>query len=107
MHEFIKECSTYDDAVSVLKSVYIKSINEVFVRHLLRIYKQQPGKSLHEFLQAFKSLSKDCNFKPVTAEQHKNKYICDSFISGLQSKSIRQCLLQNNTLDLNTIFKQA
>ena len=54
------------------------------------IRKQQPGESLYE----------DCNFESVTAEQHKNEYIRDSFISGLQSNSIRQRLLENNTLDL-------
>ena len=41
-------------------------------------------------------LSKDCNFKPVTAEQNKNGYIRDSFISGLQSNSIRR-LLKHHT----------
>ena len=72
----------------------------------MSICKQQPGESLDEFLQAIKTLSKDCNFKPATVEQHKNEYIFDSFISGLQSKSIRQRLLENNILDINTKFNQ-
>ena len=103
----INEYSMYDNAVSVLKSVYMKSTNEVFAWHLLSICKQQPCESLDEFLQALKALSKDSNFKPVTAEQHENEYISDSFISGLQSNSIRQSLLENNTLDLHTMFNQA
>ena len=106
VYELINECLTYDDTVYVLKSVYMKSINEFFARHLLSICKQQPGESLDEFLQALKTLSKDCNFKPARVEQHKNEYIFDSFISGLQSKSIRQRLLENNILDINTKFNQ-
>ena len=91
----------------MLKSAYTKSTNEVFAWYLLSTCKQQPGESLDEFLQALKTLSKDCNFKPVTAELQKSEHIHDSFISGLQSNSIRQRLLENNTLDLNTMFNQA
>ena len=72
----------------------------------MSICKQQPGESLDEFLQALRTLSKDCNFKPARVEQHKNEYIFDSFISGLQSKLIRQRLLENNILDINTKFNQ-
>ena len=53
----MNECSTYDDAVSVLKSAYIKSTNEVFHRHHLSIRKQQPGESSDEFLQTLKTLT--------------------------------------------------
>ena len=70
VYKVINESSMYDDAVSVLISAYIKSTNEVFAQHLWSIRKQQPGESLDEFLQALKALSKDCNFKPATAEQH-------------------------------------
>ena len=91
----------------MLKSAYTKSTNEVFAWYLLSTCKQQPGESLDEFLQALKTLSKDCNFKHVTAEVQKSEHIHDSFISGLQSNSIRQRLLENNTLDLNTMFNQA
>ena len=90
VYELINECSTFENAVTVLKSAYVKCTHEVFSRHLLSIRKQQPGESLDEFLQVLKTLSKDCNFESVTAEQHKNEYIRDSFISGLQSNSIRQ-----------------
>ena len=62
---------------------------------------------MDEFLQNLKVLSKDCNFKSVTAEQHREEYIRDSFISSLQSNAIRQRLLENNTLDLGTMFNQA
>lgn len=52
-------------------------------------------------------LSKDCNFKSVTASQHCDESIRDSFISGLRSASIRQRLLENKTLDSTTMFDQA
>ena len=106
-HELINECTSYETAVNVLKSAYVKTTNEVFARHLLSIRKQQQGETLDEFLQNLKVLSKDCNFKSVTAEQHREEYIRDSFISGLQSNAIRQRLLENNTLDLGTMFNQA
>ena len=54
-----------------------------------------------------KRLSKDCNFKSVSAEKNREDFIRDSFINGLQSKGIRQRLLENKTLDLKTAFDQA
>ena len=58
-------------------------------------------------MQALKTLSKDCNFKNVTAAQFCEESIRDAFISGLQSSLIRQRRLENKTLDLKTLFDQA
>ena len=52
-------------------------------------------------------LSKNCNFKNITAEQYREELICDSFINGLLSPSIRQRLLKNSHLDLKTAFDPA
>ena len=52
-------------------------------------------------------LRKGCNFKPVTASEHRNQFIRDAFISGLLNNQIRQRLLQNKELDLQTAFDQA
>ena len=62
---------------------------------------------MDEYLQALKTLSKDCNFKDVTAAQHQEESVRDLFISGLQSSLIRQCLLENKTLEWATVFDQA
>lgn len=107
IYEYISECGTYESAISTLKEIYIKPTNEVFARHLLTIRKQQSGETLDEFLQALKTLSKDCNFKDVNAAKYKEEYIRDSFITGIQSSSIRQRLLENNTLDLQAMSDQA
>jgi len=52
-------------------------------------------------------LSKECNFKTVTAELYREEAVRDVFISGLQSSLIRQRLLENRTPDLFTMFDQA
>ena len=59
------------------------------------------------YLQELKLLSKDCNFLQVSAIQHRDEAVRDAFISGLLSGSIRQRLLENKTLDLQTAFDQA
>jgi transposase InsO family protein len=107
VYEVISDCTTYEEAVTLLKNLYIKPNNEIFARHLLATRCQKPGESLDEYLQALKTLSKDCNFKSVTAAQHREESIRDAFISGLQSSLIRQRLLENKTLDLTTMFDQA
>jgi hypothetical protein len=69
--------------------------------------KQQAGETLDEYLQELKLSSKDCNFCQVSAAQHRDEAVRDAFISGLLSGNIRQRLLENKTLDLQTAFDQA
>ncbi|KAK3880120.1 hypothetical protein Pcinc_015388 [Petrolisthes cinctipes] len=107
IYETISECTTYNSAIDNLKSQYMKPTNAVFARHRLATRRQQSAESLDEYLQALKSLSKDCVFKAVTATQHCEESIRDAFISGLQSSLIRQRLLENKTLDLATAVDQA
>jgi len=96
----IADCTTYEQAIAALTALYVKPYNEIFARHCLATRLQKPGENLDEFLQALKILSKDCNFKDVTAARHQEETIRDAFISGLQSSIIRQRLLENRTLDL-------
>ena len=107
VYDYIAECETYDDAVSVLESLYVKPKNEIFARHLLATRKQEAGESLDQYLQSLQQLSRDCNFKAVSAEQARDELIRDAFINGLSSVHIRQRLLENKTLDLRTAVDQA
>ena len=85
----------------------MKHQNVVLARHILSTTKQKAGESLHQFLNELKTLVKDCDFKTVSADQYKSEMIRDAFISGLQSNHIRQRLLENKTLNLQTAFDQA
>ena len=97
----------YDEAIQTLEALFVIPTNEIFARHLLATRCQHAGETLDEYLQALKTLSKDCNFKSVTAALHREESTRDAFISGLQSSLIRQRLLENKTLDLAAIFDQA
>ena len=106
-YEYIDDCETYDAAIKTLESIFVKTPNEVFARHLLATCKQQSGQTQDEFMQVLRKLSKDCNFTDVTAVQHRDGFIRDAFINGLSSHSIRQRLLENRTLSLEAAFTQA
>ena len=97
--ETISECTMYNDALEILNGVYLKSTNEIFAGWLTT-RKQNSDESLDQYLQALKILAKKCDLKTMTAEQYRNEYILDSFISQLYSPIIRQRLLENNTLGL-------
>ena len=103
----IEDCTDCETSIETLQTLFIKPKNEIFARHLLATRKQAPTETLDEYLQALKTLSKDCNFKNVTAAQYCDESIRNAFISGLQSSLIRQRLLENKTLDLKTMFDQA
>ena len=103
----IADCTMYEAAIKILKDLYVKPSNTIFARYCLATCRQKAGKSLEEFLQALRTLSKECNFKNVTAEQYREEAVTDAFISGLHSSLIRQRLLENRTSDLPTMFDQA
>jgi len=97
----ISECLTFDDAIRNLHNLYCKPINEVFARHKLFTCQQQSGETIDKYLEALKILSKDCNFKAVSAEAR------DTFVNGLSTPSIRQRLLENHRLTLKDAYEQA
>ena len=105
--DYIEDSESYDAAIATLKALYVKTPNTVFARHRLATAKQQPGQTLSEFLQKLQSLSKDCEFQAVTAEVHRQEAVRDAFINGLLSSAIRQRLLENRELNLDTAFTQA
>lgn len=73
-----------EEAINTLKYLYVETKNEVFARHLRARWVFRSV-----YLLSLKQLSKDFNFKAVTAEQNKDDYIRDSFISGLLPPNIR------------------
>ena len=105
--EYIEDCLTYNEAVDTLRNLFVKTPNEIYARHQLAVCKQKPGESLDEFLQTLHRLAKDCAFRPVTAAQYHEELVRDAFITGITSHSIRQRLLENKTLDLQSAFNQA
>lgn len=107
VYQYISEIETFKDAMDTLESLYIKPRNEVYARHCLATRRQQAGESIDQYLQVLKQMSKDCNFKDVTAVLNKNEYIRDAFIGGLTCSRIRQRLLENPTLTLDAAFDQA
>jgi len=50
------------------------------------------------------SISKNCNFNDVTAEEYRKELARDAFINGLSSRTIRQRLLENYRLTLDQAF---
>ena len=105
--DFVEDCTTYEEAKQILQELYAKSENKIFARYLLSTRRQQSGESLTEFLQELKKLSEDCNFEAVSAEKYWEEMIRDAFINGTSSPLIRQKLLENKTMDLQTAFAQA
>ena len=82
----------------------MKPRNVLLARHILSTRKQKAGENVHQFLNELKTLAKDCDFKTVSVDQYRSEMIRDAFINGLQSNHIRQRLLENKTLNLQTAF---
>jgi len=107
VYSYVEDCETYEEALVILKRVYVKRKNDVFARHLLATRKQRTAESLQQFLQALKLLSKDCTFQAVSAEQYCEELIRDAFINGLNSQGTRQRILEKDNLSLEAAYEQA
>ncbi|XP_039247929.2 uncharacterized protein LOC120325833 [Styela clava] len=97
-YRYIRNITTYDEALDTLKGIFVQPKNEIYARHRLATRSQQISESVAEYLGALTELSKDCNFQNVSAKEYQNvsakeyqnEYIRDSFIRGLNSSWIRQ-----------------
>ena len=107
VYEHIADTAHYDTAIDILKSLYIKPRNEVFNRHVLASRRQSESETLEQYIQVLAKLSKECNFTAVSADEYRQEFIRDSFINGLQSREIRQRLLENTTLSMDEAFCQS
>ena len=102
----ISDIHDYSTAVNALEEIFVKPKNSVFCKHLLATRRQQTDEIVDQYLQSLKRLAKDCDFQAVTATQARDEYIRDAFINGITSNHIKQRLLENKTLDLNTAYDQ-
>ena len=107
VYEYVEDCTDYDSVKNTLEKFYVKSPNEVFARHLLATRRQQCSETLDVFFQNLHKLSKDCKFKAVSAEQYRDEMLRDAFINGLLSPEIRQRLLENDKLTMDSAFDKA
>ena len=82
-------------------------MNKTLDRYLLATRKQKAGESLDEFIHTLKTLNKDYKFCLATAAQYWDEAIRDAIISGIIPINIWQCLLENKTFDLQTVFDKA
>ena len=83
VYDLISDEETYIPEMEKLKKLYVKKKNTVYARHQLSTRKQLPGENIRNFSQALLSLPKDCIFKTVTTELHKQGAVRDAFISGV------------------------
>ena len=95
IYELISDSATYQEAMALLDTAFIRPTSVVYNRHQLITTKQDVGQSIDTYLQNLQRIAKTCNFTAVTAEENKNQYVRDAFINGISSASIRQRLLRN------------
>ncbi|XP_003370003.1 zinc knuckle protein [Trichinella spiralis] len=105
--EYVQDCKTYDEAIAKLNEVYVKPKNVIFARYEFISRKQRDGESLEEFLHALQRLSKNCEYKNVTAEQYREEMIRDAFINSMSSNEIRTRLLEHSVISLQETVNKA
>ena len=71
--EYIGGYTDFEVAIEKLDTLFIKTPNKVFAKHLLATRRPKPGESLGEFFREFGKTKKNCNFRDHTAEECGNE----------------------------------
>jgi len=80
---------------------------EVYARHLLASRRQEAGETLDQYEHALTQLSKDCDFRVVSAEEHRDEATREVFIQGIRAAPVRQRLLERAQPDFAAAMDQA
>ena len=64
------DSGTYVDAIAKLQARFVKRKNEMHVRHLLATRRLEAGETQDQYVLALIQLSKDCDFRAVSAQDH-------------------------------------
>ena len=107
IYDLIEDSKDYASVIKTLDEHFGKKVNILHARHVLLTRKQNEGETLSQFLTALKSLSKDCAFEAVNADKHREGYIRDAFVSGLNSVGTKQKILESKETSLQDIFTLA
>jgi hypothetical protein len=97
----------YEEAIHKLEELYIQPKNEIYARHMLSSREQKPDETIDKYIQVLRTMARDCNFLAVSADAHRDEALLGAFISGINSTTIRQRLLENKTLSLDQALVQA
>lgn len=103
----VEDCDTYDLAIARLDSRYTKTISPIMMRHKLRNRKQSPDESVDEFMRGLESIVKKIPTPALTADQHRSLLLTDAFVSGLNSMTVRQRLLESKDSTLRDLLQIA
>ena len=103
----IENATDYEAAKTLLKSAYQKEINTIYAQHQLSTRKQRPEENIDDYIRNLRLLAKNCQFQAVTASENHDLHVRNAFIAGLKAPYIRQRLLENKALTLDTAVSTA
>jgi hypothetical protein len=104
IYNFIADCSDYDSAITILRDLYERKSNPICARYTLSSRHQAPNETIDEYIINLQLLARECDYKSVTADEHRQEAIRDAFISGIISSNIRLRLLESSKTSLNDII---
>ena len=107
VYHYIADCDTFESAKAVLQSLFIKKKNTVCARYILLNQKQNTSETISDYVASLKQLTRDCDFKQVTAQQYREEMLLNAFVGGLVSDVIRQRLLEEDDLTFDKAVTSA
>ena len=107
IYELIEGCETYESAKVVLDRNFLKRKSTTYARHLLLTREQKLNETIGDYARALKLIAKDCEWRAVSAQEFQTELTRDAFITGLSSPTIKQRLLEEDSLTLEEAICKA
>ena len=107
IYKLIKGCETYESAKVVLDRNFLKHKSTTYARHLLLKGEQKLNETIGNYSRALKLIAKDCEWRVVSAQEFQTELTRDAFITGLSSPTIKQRLLEEDSLTLKEAICKA
>ena len=103
----LSDCCSVSEAINRLDSKFLKKSTGLLIRQKLRCRKQGENESIQEFVSELKKISKTVPITQITVDLYRDLLVSDSFISGINSSTIRQRILEMPDSPLSDIINVA
>ena len=99
--QYVEDCYDFDSMKTVLEKLYVKKQNIFMARNKLLSCRQKVGENVQTFFQRIKNLAKFCCFGSF---ENRTEWECQSFLSGLRSRTMRLRIFEKEASDVSEVF---
>ena len=103
----VKRAKSSEEAFTALKNAFVKKHNLLVTRETLHSARQLQGEDIKTFYRRCLTLSQDCEFQAVSAEENVAQNARDAFVVGLRNSSVKARVMEKGLQTLEETLNTA